>query len=63
MDEKLRFMSLFLDGEKISRMCELFGTSRVTGHKIIDRYKEPVLGGFNDRSCKTFRQTEMKKKS
>ena len=56
MDEKLRFVSRFLDGEKISRLCEEFGISRVTGHKIIDRYKESGLEGFNDRSRKPFRQ-------
>ena len=26
--------------EKISQLCEEFGISRVTGHKIIYRYKE-----------------------
>ena len=48
MDEKLKFVSRFLDGEKISRLCEEFGISRVTGHKIIDRYKESGLEAFND---------------
>jgi transposase len=56
MDEKLRFVSRFLDGEKISRLCEEFGISRVTGHKIIDRYKESGLEGFNDRSRKPYKQ-------
>jgi len=37
MDEKLRFVSRFLDGEKIASPCREFGISRVTGHKIIDR--------------------------
>ena len=36
MDEKLNFVSRFLDGEKISRLCEEFDISRVTGHKILD---------------------------
>jgi putative transposase len=36
MDEKLKFFSRFLDGEKISRLCEEFGISRVTSHKILD---------------------------
>ena len=35
MDEKLRFVSRFLDGEKISRLCEEFGISRVTGAQSI----------------------------
>ena len=48
MDEKLKFVSRFLDGEKISRLCEEFGISRVTSHKIIDRYKESGLEAFNE---------------
>ena len=36
MDEKFKFVSRFLDGEKISRLCEEFGISRVTGNKILD---------------------------
>jgi len=43
MDEKLRFVSRFLDGESISALCREFGISRVTGHKIVDRYKECVV--------------------
>ena len=50
MDEKLKFVSRFLDGEKISRLCEEFGISRVTDHKIFDRYKESGLEAFHDRS-------------
>jgi len=56
MDEKLKFVSRFLEGEKISRLCEEFGISRVTGHKIIDRYKESGLEALNDRSRRPFRQ-------
>ena len=56
MDEKLRFVSRYLDGEKISRLCEEFGTSRVTSHKIIERYKESGLEAFTDRSRRLFRQ-------
>jgi len=40
MDEKLKFVSRYLDGEKISTLCQEFGISRVTGHKIIERYKD-----------------------
>jgi len=56
MDEKLRFVSRFLDGETISALCREFGISRVTGHKIIDRYKESGMQAFTDRSRKPFRQ-------
>lgn len=39
MDEKLKFIARFLDGEKIAPLCREFGISRATGHKLIDRYK------------------------
>lgn len=32
MDEKLKFVPRFLDGEKIAVLCREFGISRVTGH-------------------------------
>ncbi len=56
MDEKLRFVSRFLDGEKIAPLCAEFGISRVTGHKIIERYKDSGLEAFSDRSRRPFRQ-------
>jgi transposase InsO family protein len=56
MDEKLKFVARFLDGESISSLCREFGISRVTGHKIIDRYKESGMKAFTDRSRKPFRQ-------
>jgi len=43
IDEKLRFVSRFLNGEKIAALCREFGISRVTGHKIIERYRECVI--------------------
>jgi putative transposase len=56
MDEKLKFVSRFLDGEKIAVLCREFGISRVTGHKIIDRYRESGLEAFTDRSRRPYRQ-------
>lgn len=56
MDEKLRLVSRFLDGEKIATLCREFGISRVTGHKIIDRYRESGLEAFTDRSRRPYRQ-------
>jgi putative transposase len=50
MDEKFRFMSRFLDGEKTAALCRESGISRVTEHKIIDRYRESGLQDFTDRS-------------
>ena len=54
MDEKLKFVSRYLDGEKITTLCQEFGISRVTGHKIIDRYKDSGLEAFTDRSRRPF---------
>ena len=56
MDEKLKFVSRFLDGEKIAVLCRELGISRVTGHKILDRYKESGLEAFSDRSRRPYRQ-------
>ena len=56
MDEKLRFVSRFLDGEKIAALCREFGISRVTGHKIIDRYRDSGMEAFTDRSRRPYRQ-------
>jgi putative transposase len=55
MDEKLRFVAWYLDGEKIAGLCREFGISRVTGHKIIDRYKDSGIQAFTDRSKRPFR--------
>jgi transposase InsO family protein len=40
MDEKLKFIARYLEGEKIAPLCREFGISRVTGHKLIKRYKK-----------------------
>jgi hypothetical protein len=44
MDEKLKFLSRFFDTEKIAPLFTEFGISRVTGHRIIERYKDSGLG-------------------
>lgn len=56
VDEKLKFVARYLDGEKIAVLCREFGISRVTGHKIIDRYKESGLTALTDRSRRPYRQ-------
>ncbi len=56
MDEKLKFVSRFLDGETIAALCREFGISRVTGHKVIARYKESGLEALTDRSRRPYRQ-------
>lgn len=56
MDEKLKFVARYLDGEKIAPLCREFGISRVTGHKIIERYKNCGLEALTDKSRRPYRQ-------
>jgi putative transposase len=56
VDEKLKFVSRYLDGEKIAVLCREFGISRVTGHSIIDRYRQCGVQAFTDRSRRPYRQ-------
>lgn len=55
MDERLKFVARYLDGEKMSALCREFGISRPTGYKIINRYKELGLDGLEDRSRRPYR--------
>lgn len=56
MDERLKFVARFLDGEKMTVLCREFGISRVTGYKIINRYKDTGLEALTDRSRRPYRQ-------
>jgi len=56
MDERLRFVTRLLEGEKMKPLCAEFGISRKTGYKIFDRYKECGLGAFTDRRRRPYRQ-------
>jgi hypothetical protein len=38
MDERLRFIARLLEGEKMAPLCREFGISRVTGHKLFNRF-------------------------
>lgn len=55
MDERLKFVARLLDGEKMAPLCREFNISRKTGYKILERYKDCGLEGFNDRSRKPLR--------
>ena len=56
MDERLKFIGRFLSGEKMAPLCREFGISRVTGYKIVNRYKEVGLDALYDRSRAPYRQ-------
>jgi putative transposase len=55
MDERVRFIARFLEGEKVARLADEFGISRKTAYKIIDRYEETGLQGLTDRSRRPYR--------
>lgn len=55
MDERVRFVSRHLEGESISELCREFGISRVTGHKLVDRYKQHGVEALSDRSRHPYR--------
>jgi len=57
MDERLKFVARLLEGEKMAPLSREFGISRVTGHKIFNRYRECGLHGLNDRSRRPYRQS------
>lgn len=56
MDEHHRFIARRLEGESMSALCREFGISRVTGHKIFNRYRECGLDALCDRSRQPYRQ-------
>lgn len=50
MDERTRFIGRLLEGEKMAALCREFGISRVTGHKIWNRYQQDGNRGLYNRS-------------
>ena len=55
MDERIRFVARLLEGEKMAPLCREFGISRVTGHKLFNRFKTCGLEAFKDRSRRPYR--------
>ena len=55
MDERLRFVARLLEGEKMAPLCDEFGISRKTGHKIFDLYKGSGVRAPSDRSRRPHR--------
>ena len=50
MDERTKFIGRLLEGEKLAPLCREFGISRVTGHKIWNRYRQDGNTGIYNRS-------------
>jgi transposase len=55
MDERLHVVARRLAGEPMAELRREFGTSRKTGYKIFDRYRECGVQGLTDRSRRPFR--------
>jgi len=56
MDERIRFVSRLLEGEKMMPLCKEFGISRKTGYILFSRYKDSGVAAFTDRSRRPYRQ-------
>ena len=50
MDERKKFVTRLLDGDKMTDVCHDFGISRKTGYKIYERYIEYGQAGLEDGS-------------
>ena len=46
MDERVKFIARFLEGEKVATLSREFGISRKTAYKIIERYQDTGLEGL-----------------
>jgi putative transposase len=55
MDERVKFIARFLEGERMARRAEEFGFWRKTASKIIERYQDTGLEGLTDRSRRPYR--------
>jgi len=55
MDERIRFVIRFKDGESMAALCREFQISRKTGYKIFERYEECGLEGLTDRARRPHR--------
>src|SRR5258708_14604593 len=58
MDERLKFFSRALDGERMTELCQQLGISRKTAYKILGRYKDCGPEALTDRSPQRFQKNE-----
>lgn len=54
MSERLKFVSRYLDGERMVDLCREFEITRKTGYKLVQRYEEKGIEGIKDRSPAPF---------
>jgi putative transposase len=58
MTERMKFISRYLEGERISDLSREFGISRQTGHTLVRRYREQGVVGLQDRSSRPHRSPQ-----
>ena len=49
MNEKMKFIARYLEGERVSDLCREFEISRKTGYKFIERYKTQGIQGLIEK--------------
>ena len=59
MDERTKFISKLIQGEKMTHVCTEFGISRKTGHKIWNRYQAEGAIGLMDKSRAPYRRVRL----
>lgn len=55
VEERMKFVARFLDGETMASLCREFGIARKTGYKIVDRYQSTGVVGLTDRTRRPVR--------
>ena len=55
MDERMKFVARYLDGETMAGLCREFGIARKTGYKLVERYQSSGVEGLTDRSRRPVR--------
>jgi putative transposase len=55
VDERMKFVARYLEGETMSELCREFGIARKTGYKIVERYEESGVMGLTDRTRRPVR--------
>ena len=59
MDERTKFISKLLQGEKMTHVCEEFNISRKTGHKLWNRYQAEGAVGLKEKSRAPHRRVRL----
>ena len=59
MDERTKFISKLIQGEKMTHVCAEFGISRKTGHKLWNRYQSEGFNGLGDKNRAPHRKVRL----